>query len=87
MTAGPPEDKMGLMASHTVPLSLDDVWVPQRTMLSGEGQGFPIAMAALDGGRIGIGSQSMGIAQAALDEVRKHLREDANAAVRAQERL
>ncbi|MEM9071765.1 MAG: acyl-CoA dehydrogenase family protein, partial [Myxococcota bacterium] len=61
------EDKMGLRASHTVGLELDDVRVPASAMLSDRGAGFRIAMMALDGGRIGIASQAVGIAEGALD--------------------
>ena len=59
------EDKMGLRASHTVGLTLDAVRVPGVAMLGERGQGFAIAMMALDGGRIGIASQAVGIATSA----------------------
>jgi alkylation response protein AidB-like acyl-CoA dehydrogenase len=62
------EDKMGLRASSTVPLTFEDCAVPLDALLGVEGGGFKIAMMALDGGRIGIGAQSVGIARAALDE-------------------
>ncbi len=62
------EDKMGLRASHTVGLVFDDIRLPADAMLGREGQGFAIAMMALDGGRIGIASQALGIAEAALEE-------------------
>lgn len=65
---GKHEDKMGLRGSNTVPLELDDVRVPASALLGQEGGGFKIAMMALDGGRIGIASQALGIARAALDE-------------------
>lgn len=71
---GKPEEKMGLLASHTVPLSLVDVRLPASALLGQEGDGFGIAMNALDGGRIGIGAQSMGIAQAAIDECTAYVR-------------
>ena len=61
------EDKMGLRASSTVALTFDDVAVPLDAMLGVEGGGFRIAMMALDGGRIGIGAQAVGIATGALD--------------------
>ena len=61
------EDKMGLRASSTVSLSFEDVRVPASAMLGAEGRGFPIALAALDSGRIGIASQAVGIGTAALD--------------------
>lgn len=68
LTAGKPEDKMGLKASNTVALSLEDVVVGEEALLGNEGDGFRIAMSALDGGRIGIGSQAVGIGRRALDE-------------------
>ncbi len=70
---GKPEHKMGLKASHTVPLSLDNVRVSHEAMLGVEGDGFKIAMVALDGGRIGISSQATGIALAARDRLIERL--------------
>lgn len=67
ITVGAPEEKMGQHASNTVALSFDGVQVPEESLLGQSGQGFRIAMMALDGGRIGIASQSLGIADAALD--------------------
>lgn len=64
---GKPEHKMGLKGSDTVSLSFDDCRVPVRNRLGEEGEGFAIAMSALDGGRIGIAAQSVGIARAALE--------------------
>jgi alkylation response protein AidB-like acyl-CoA dehydrogenase len=66
-SVGKEEDKMGLRASDTVELILEDCRVPVENRLGREGDGFVIAMASLDGGRIGIASQSVGIAQACLD--------------------
>lgn len=66
LQAGKPEKKMGLIASHTVPLSLDEVFVPKEDILGEEGRGFAIAMQALDGGRIGIGAQAVGMGFASL---------------------
>lgn len=66
-TAGNEEDKMGLCASDTVDLMLNDCRVPAENILGNEGDGFKIAMQALDGGRIGIAAQSVGVAQAAFD--------------------
>jgi alkylation response protein AidB-like acyl-CoA dehydrogenase len=68
LRAGRPEDKMGIRASNTVPLELDDCRVPADALLGDENGGFRVAMTALDGGRIGIGAQALGIATAALDE-------------------
>jgi alkylation response protein AidB-like acyl-CoA dehydrogenase len=64
---GKPEEKMGLCASHTVSVSLQDVELPASAMTGEENQGFKLAMAALDGGRIGVAAQSTGIGTAALD--------------------
>ncbi len=74
-TAGRPEDKMGLRGSTTVPLVLDDVELPPEALLGPEGAGFKIAMTALDGGRIGIGSQATGIAMAALEQSTRYASE------------
>jgi butyryl-CoA dehydrogenase len=67
-TIGRTEEKMGLRASDTVELLFDDCRIPKENLLGREGIGFKIAMAALDSGRIGIASQSLGIARACLDE-------------------
>lgn len=61
-------EKMGLHGSPTGELVLEDVHVPAANRLGAEGQGFTVAMRALDSGRIGISGQALGIAQAALDE-------------------
>ena len=61
--------KMGLNGSPTGELVLEDVEVPDANRLGAEGQGFMVAMRALDSGRIGISGQALGIAQAAVDEV------------------
>ena len=68
LTAGKPEDKMGLRGSNTVALELDGVRLGADGLLGQVGGGFKIAMMALDGGRIGIASQAVGIATAALEE-------------------
>jgi alkylation response protein AidB-like acyl-CoA dehydrogenase len=67
--------KMGLHGSPTGELVLEDVDVPAENRLGAEGQGFSIAMRALDSGRIGISGQALGIAQAAVDESRALLKE------------
>ena len=67
-TIGRTEDKMGLRASNTVELLFEDCRILKKNLLGKEGTGFKIAMAALDSGRIGIASQSLGIARACLDE-------------------
>ncbi len=68
------EDKMGLRASDTTDLIFEDCRVPAENMLGREGDGFKIAMKGLDGGRIGIAAQSIGVAQAALDAAVKYAR-------------
>jgi alkylation response protein AidB-like acyl-CoA dehydrogenase len=68
LKVGRPEDKMGIRASNTVPLEFDGCRVPQDALLGPENGGFKIAMMALDGGRIGISSQAIGISRAALAE-------------------
>lgn len=62
------EDKLGLKASDTVQLVFEDCRVPAANMLGPEGSGFRVAMVGLDSGRIGIAAQSVGVAQACLDE-------------------
>jgi butyryl-CoA dehydrogenase len=69
---GRTEDKMGLRASNTVELIFEDCRIPKKNLLGREGVGFKIAMAALDSGRIGIASQSLGIARACLEEAIKY---------------
>ena len=64
---GKPEDKLGIRSSDTSELYFDNVKVPIENRIGEEGQGFKIALATLDGGRIGIASQALGIAQASLD--------------------
>ena len=74
-TMGKPENKMGLRASSTCELVFDNVHVPVENRLGAEGKGFKIAMATLDGGRIGVGAQAVGIAQGAIDEAVKFTKE------------
>lgn len=71
-SVGKPEKKMGLHASSTCELIFDNVRVPAENRIDEEGKGFKIAMAALDGGRIGIAAQAVGIAQGAIDEAVKY---------------
>lgn len=61
------EDKMGLRASDTADIIFEDCRIPVENILGNEGDGFMIAMTGLDGGRIGIAAQSIGVARAALD--------------------
>lgn len=67
LSFGKKEEKMGLRASPTVEVVLEDVRVPESARLIGEGEGFRVAMSALDSGRITIAAISVGLAQAALD--------------------
>jgi len=75
LTAGRHERKMGQRGSSTVPLVLEDVFVPVGSLLGAEGEGFKVAMTALDGGRIGVAAQALGIARAALEVAIAHARE------------
>jgi len=72
---GKEEDKMGLRASDTVELIFEDCRVPAENLIGREGDGFVIAMSSLDGGRIGIASQSVGLAQACLDAAVSYAKE------------
>ena len=69
------EDKMGIHGSHSAQLSFSDLRVPRENLLMGEGDGFKVAMKTLDGGRIGIASQAIGIARAALEASLKYAQE------------
>lgn len=69
------EDKMGIRASSTAELIFKDCKVPKENLLGAEGKGFKVAMATLDGGRIGIAAQALGIAEGALDEAVKYSKE------------
>ena len=69
------EDKMGLRASSTVSLAFEDVRVPESAMLGPLGRGFPVALTALDSGRVGIACQAIGIGTAALDAATRYAKE------------
>ncbi len=69
------EDKLGIAASSTAQLFFDNVFVPEDCLLGKEGQGLKIALNTLDGGRIGIASQALGIARCALDASKKFANE------------
>ncbi len=69
------ENKMGIRASDTYLIGFDDLRIPKANLLGQEGKGFSIALGTLDGGRIGIAAQSLGIAQRALEESVKFARE------------
>lgn len=68
-------DKMGIRSSSTAELIFNDVKVPKENLLGKEGQGFKIAMATLDGGRIGIAAQALGIAQGAYEHAVEYAKE------------
>jgi alkylation response protein AidB-like acyl-CoA dehydrogenase len=73
--AGKPEDKMGLRASNTASIALDDLHLPADALLGEEGMGFVYAMEGLDAGRLGIGAQAVGIARRALEHSLKYCAE------------
>ncbi|HPQ69898.1 MAG TPA: acyl-CoA dehydrogenase [bacterium] len=74
-SVGKVEDKLGIRASSTAELVFENCRIPAANLLGEEGQGFKIALSTLDGGRIGIAAQAVGIAQAALDEAVKYSKE------------
>ncbi|MGX8833898.1 acyl-CoA dehydrogenase family protein [Amedibacillus sp. YH-ame6] len=74
-TFGDHYDKMGIRSSSTAELIFNDVKVPVENLLGKEGEGFKIAMATLDGGRIGIASQALGIAQGAYENALEYAKE------------
>jgi len=67
LVKGPPEDLIGMRGNPVCPISLHDCRVPVKNRLGEEGEGLKIALSILDGGRIGIAAQALGIAQASLD--------------------
>jgi butyryl-CoA dehydrogenase len=67
-SVGKTEDKMGILSSSTTELVFEDCEIPEENLLGKEGQGFKIAMHTLDGGRVGIAAQAVGISQAAMEE-------------------
>ena len=73
-TFGTKEKKMGIRGSATYELLFDNVKVPKENLLGEVNKGFKIAMATLDGGRIGIGAQALGIAQGAIDETVEYVK-------------
>ena len=74
-TFGDHYDKLGIRSSSTAELVFNDVKVPKENLLGKEGEGFKIAMATLDGGRIGIASQALGIAQGAYENALEYSKE------------
>ncbi|MDR3295383.1 MAG: FAD-binding protein, partial [Clostridiales Family XIII bacterium] len=74
-TFGDHYDKLGIRSSSTAELVFNDVKIPKENLLGKEGEGFRIAMATLDGGRIGIASQALGIAQGAYEAALEYAKE------------
>ena len=74
-TTGKKENKLGIRASDTCELYFDDCRLPVENRIANEGDGFKIAMKTLDGGRIGIASQALGIGRAALEESVRYAQE------------
>jgi len=77
--AGKPEKKMGLNRAKTSELTMEDLFVPTSNRLGEEGKGFKIALSLLDGGRIGIGAQGLGLARASIEYTTGMLREEERA--------
>lgn len=75
LTVGKIEDKLGIKATSTAQIYFEECKVPATNMLGEEGDGFKIAMHTLDGGRIGIAAQAVGIAQAALEDSVRYAKE------------
>jgi alkylation response protein AidB-like acyl-CoA dehydrogenase len=75
ISIGPHEDKMGMRSSDTHSIMFTDVKVPKENRLGEEGQGFKIAMKTLEGGRIGIAAQAVGIAQGAYERALQYAKE------------
>lgn len=74
-SVGKHEEKMGIKGSSTCELIMENCIVPKENLLGREGKGFGIAMKTLDGGRIGIAAQALGLAEGAIDETVKYVRE------------
>ena len=72
---GSPERKLGIRASDTCPIALDNCIVPEGNLLGARGEGLKIALSNLEGGRIGIAAQAVGIARAAFEAARTYARE------------
>jgi alkylation response protein AidB-like acyl-CoA dehydrogenase len=69
------EEKMGLHGAHTAQLAFTDLYVPRENLLGAEDEGFKVAMKTLDGGRIGIAAQAVGIARAAFEDALAYAQE------------
>jgi butyryl-CoA dehydrogenase len=76
-TIGKHEHKMGIRGSSTCELVFDNVKVPKENLLGEVGKGFKIAMMTLDGGRIGIAAQALGIAEGAIEITKQYVKERA----------
>ncbi|MDO5714072.1 MAG: acyl-CoA dehydrogenase [Tissierellia bacterium] len=74
-TYGEPENKLGIHASATRELYFKDCRIPKENLLGEEGKGFKVAMMTLDGGRIGIAAQALGIAQGAVDKTVEYVKQ------------
>jgi butyryl-CoA dehydrogenase len=74
-TVAAPDHKLGIHAAHSASIFFENVRVPKENVLGEDGQGFKIAMATLDGGRIGIAAQALGIAQAAFEKAVAYAKE------------
>jgi alkylation response protein AidB-like acyl-CoA dehydrogenase len=74
-SVGKKEEKMGIRASSTTEIILDNCRIPKENLLGKVGEGFKVAMTALDSGRIGIGAQALGIAEAAYQEALKYAKD------------
>lgn len=72
LVLGKAEDKMGLRGSDTISLTLENLRVPAANRLGAEGEGFKVALSALDAGRIGVASQALGVMRAAQDEAARY---------------
>jgi butyryl-CoA dehydrogenase len=75
VTLGPPDKKLGIRASQSCQIFFEDVRVPKENVLGEIGQGFKVAMSTLDGGRIGIAAQALGIARACLEDAVAYARD------------
>ncbi len=75
LSVGRPEHKMGIRASDTCPITFDNCTIPEQNLLGEAGAGLKIALSNLEGGRIGIAAQAIGIARAALDDALRYASE------------
>ena len=74
-SVGKVENKMGIRSAQVSEMILEDVRVPEENMIAKPGEGFKLAMKTLDGGRIGVAAQGLGIAKGAFEIARKYLME------------